>query len=252
MEATSPQLQDPARTEKDTTVRAITHLGAMPGIRRPPWAEASLEHKPGVVASQGPESGSIAKVKSLRSGEWKGKDCRGRQLAHPTTVQRRQHAVSRAMRSPGRCPAGCDSLSPLDEPDQRVVMVDRSRRNLRSCRERRVDHVRAIADCRAVAQRRAGNHGSIADRDVVTDDNLGSAAVAQDRCAVARQEVLADGDLAARWRVDRDPVTALADRGDGDRLAQIGADRVAPSQVVDDVPGPRRKTAPPVTRARKL
>ncbi len=93
-----------------------------------------------------------------------------------------------------------------------------------------------ISDRRAAAQRRAFDHGSIADRDIVSDDDLGAAA-AQDRRVVARDEVLADGALTARQSVDCHPLARMADRADVDRPAHVGADRVAPAQLMGDLPG---------------
>ena len=110
------------------------------------------------------------------------------------------------------------SSLPRDEPDQLVVLVDCSGGNLRPSRERRIEYVSMISDRRAAAQRRAGDHGSIADRDVISDDNLGGAAAAQNRRVVARDKVVADGELTTQGRVDCYPLAWMADRADVNRL----------------------------------
>src|SRR5262249_25671238 len=99
--------------------------------------------------------------------------------------------------------------------------------------------VGAVADRRVLADARAGDDRARADVDVRAEDDVGRRA-AQDHRVVAGREAVVDGDLAevrgraAQGGVDRDGVAGGEGRAEGERLARIGADRVAGAQAVGD------------------
>ena len=142
--------------------------------------------------------------------------------------------------------AGSTLAVPITSRRRHILNRNRSRRNVASRRERRVEQIRSSSHGRAAAEGTPVHDRACADRDIVANAQAGTT---QDHRTRIGLEVLADGERRrtrlrrAQGSTDRDSETGLGDRADVDLLrgdgwlALVGADGVAPTQSVSDLAG---------------